>query len=185
MRTRTLAILLVVVAALLPTWFAATQAGHHVEEAGIDTDETAIRPLQEIIDTPNALTPAEVGVVIWVALGALLALLAGAHRFMAHGVRPSTDAPGEHPAWMDTEDRRVATAVGAVADNRGLLAIVALGLVVVAFSALTVTEFLTLARTQYAGVYVGGTFFGLAGLVIAYYGWFMPHVTVAEERYHD
>ncbi|MFB6114187.1 MAG: hypothetical protein ABEJ58_08835 [Halodesulfurarchaeum sp.] len=188
MRKRTVAILLVVAAVLVPTWFAAMQSGHHVEEVGIDTDETAIRPLQAIVETPNALTPAQVGVIVWIALGVLLGMLVVVHRFMDRGVRSADSTPladGGVPAWVTADDRRVVEYVGAVADDRGLAVVLALSIAVVSFSALTVTEFVTLARTQYVGVYVGGMFFGLAGLAVAYYAWFVPHVTVAEERYHE
>jgi len=195
MRTRTVGILLVVLVVLVPTWFAAVQGAEHAEEVGIDTETTDIRPLQSIVDTPEAFTPAQVGVVIWLALGVLVAVLMGVHRFMDHLVRPSgnprtTDeghpvADGGALSWFETENRWIAEYVGATESQQGLIVILALAALAVLLALLVVTEFFTLARTQYAGLYVGGLFLSLAGLTAAYYAWFMPHVHVAEERYHE
>ncbi|MFB6071066.1 MAG: hypothetical protein ABEJ76_08580 [Halanaeroarchaeum sp.] len=189
MRTRTVAILLIVAAALLPTWFAAMQGGEHAAAVGIDTSKTDIRPLQAPIDTPNAFTPAQVGVIIWIALGTLVGILIAVHRFMDHLVRPNADPErvpdGGSPSWFRTEDRWIAEYLGAAETDEGLYVILALTVATVVLSALVVVEFLTLARTQYFGFYVGGIFFSLAGMAAAYYAWFLPHVTVAEERYHE
>lgn len=189
MRTRTVAILLIVLVVLLPTWFAAIQTVEHAEEVGIDTEETDMRPLQSIVDTPEAFTPAQVGVVIWLALGALLAVLVGLHRFMDHMVRPSggpravTD--GGALDWFQTDHRWIAEYIGAAESDEGVFAILALSLLTVVLAALVIVEFFTLARTQYVGLYVGGIFLALAGMTAAYYAWFLPHVHVAEERYHE
>lgn len=189
MRTRTVAILLIVLVVLLPTWFAAFQTVEHAEEVGIDTEETDMRPLQSIVDTPEAFTPAQVGVIIWLALGALLAVLVGIHRFMDHMVRPSggpravTD--GGALDWFQTEHRWVSEYIGAAESDEGVFAMLALSLLTAVLAALVIVEFFTLARTQYFGLYVGGIFLALAGMAAAYYAWFLPHVHVAEERYHE
>ncbi|MFW6003783.1 MAG: hypothetical protein ACOCPT_05125 [Halanaeroarchaeum sp.] len=189
MRTRTIGILLIVLVVLLPTWFTAIQTVEHAEEVGIDAEQTDMRPLQSIVDTPEAMTPAQVGVVIWLALGGLLAVLVGFHRFMDHLVRP----PGGPRAvtdggaldWFQTEHRWVAEYVDAAESDEGVFAILALSALTVVLAVLLIVEFLTLARTQYVGLYVGGIFLALAGMTAAYYAWFLPHVHVAEERYHD
>lgn len=188
MRKRTVAILLIVAVVLLPTWFAALQGGEHVEEVGIDTSQTTIRPLQSVVHTPTALTPAQVGIIIWVALGLLLAVLVAVHRFVDHLARPSgtTATPdGGAVEWFETDHRWIAEYVPATESTEGLTVIVALSALVVVLAVLVVTEFTTLARTQYFGFYVGGIFLALAGLTAAYYAWFVPQVTVAEERYHE
>lgn len=189
MRTRTIGILLIVLVVLLPTWFAAIQPVEHAEEVGIDTTETDMRPLQSIVDTPNAMTPAQVGVVIWLALGVLMAVLAGFHRFMDDLVRPGngpkTVADGGPLDWFQTDHRWITEYLGPRESDEGVLVILALSAMTVILSALVVVEFFTVARTQYVGLYVGGLFLGLAGMTAAYYAWFMPHVHVAEERYHD
>lgn len=189
MRTRTVAILLVVVVVLVPTWFAAAQPVEQAEEVGIDTGTTDMRPLQSIIDTPQVFTPAQVGVVIWLALGALLAVLMAFHRFMANMVRPSggpsTISDGGTYPWFQTENRWLGEYIEASESQLGLLVVLTLSVLTVVLSVLVVTEFFSLARTQYVGLYVGGIFLSLAGLTAAYYAWFMPHVHVAEVRYYD
>ncbi|MFW5905420.1 MAG: hypothetical protein ACOCUO_01070 [archaeon] len=189
MRKRTIGILLIVLVALLPTWYAAAQPVEHVEEVGIDTEETDMRPLQSIVDTPEAFTPAQVGVVIWLALGALIGVLVAFHRFMDHMVRPASGpdamADGGPQGWFKTEHRWIAEYVGPAESDEGVFAILALMVLTVMLSVLVVVEFLTLARTQYFGLYVGGLFLALAGMTAAYYAWFLPHVHVAEERYHE
>jgi hypothetical protein len=189
MRKRTIGILLIVLVALLPTWYAAAQPVEHAEEVGIDTEETDMRPLQSIVDTPEAFTPAQVGVVIWLALGVLIGVLVAFHRFMDHMVRPSggpdTMADGGAHGWFQTDHRWIAEYIGPAESDEGVFVMLALMAVTVALSVLVIVEFLTLARTQYFGLYVGGIFLALAGMSASYYAWFMPHVHVAEERYHD
>lgn len=189
MDARTIAIVLVVLAVLAPTWFAAVQSpGEHPGEVEIDTTETDMRPLQSIVDTPEEFTPAQVGVIIWIALGLLTILLAGFHRFM-HGPGapdPGTDTAGEEArSWFTTDSRWIAEYAGAAESADGLRVILAIIAATVAFAVLALVEFSTLARTQYVGLYVGGMFLTLAGGVAAYSAWFVPHVVVAEERYHD
>jgi hypothetical protein len=188
MHARTLAIGLVVLAVLVPTWFAAAQpAGEHAGEVEIDTTQTDMRPLQSIVDAPGAFTPAQVGVVIWIVLGVLAVLLAGFHRFMhgpADGDPDGTVEERDVASWFRTDHRWIAEFVPAEATAAGLWVVLALIVAAVAFSALTIIEFATLARTQYVGLYVGGIFLTLAGAVAAYSKWFVPHVVVAEERYH-
>lgn len=188
MDARTIAIGLVVLAVLAPTWFAAVQSpGEHPGEVEIDTTETDMRPLQSIVDTPEEFTPAQVGVIIWIALGLLTLLLAGFHRFM-HG--PGSPAQGSGASddgirsWFRTDSRWIAEFVGPAESADGLWVILATVAATVAFAVLAIIEFSTLARTQYVGLYVGGMFLTLALGVAAYSAWFMPHVVVAEERYH-
>ena len=188
MQTRTIALALIVLAVLAPTWFAAVQpTGEQAGEVEIDTTQTDMRPLQSILDTPEEFTPAQVGVIIWIALGLLAVLLAGFHRFM-HGSRiadPDRVATGDGVrSWFRTDSRWIAEFVAAEESSDGLWVIVTLIAATVAFALLAILEFATLARTQYVGLYVGGMFLTLAGGVAAYSAWFMPHVIVAEERYH-
>ncbi|MFB6134412.1 MAG: hypothetical protein ABEJ55_05440 [Halanaeroarchaeum sp.] len=189
MRVRTIGILLIVLVALLPTWYAAAQTVEHPEEVGIDTEKTDIRPLQSIVDTPQAFTPAQIGVVIWLALGVLVGVLAAFHRFMERLVRPSSGpaarTDGGTYSWFRSDRRWVAEYVGPAESDEGVFVLLGLAATVVALSVLVVVEFLTLARTQYFGLYVGGIFLAFAGMIAGYYAWFLPHVRVAEERYHE
>ncbi len=79
--------LLLVVAVLLPTWYVALHGEPPSEQIEIDQSVTEMRPLQEIVDTPEKLAPSQVGVIVWVALFALVGVLAAVHRFMDTAVR--------------------------------------------------------------------------------------------------
>ncbi len=61
-------------------WFVALHGEPPSEEVEIDQSVTEMRPLEEIIDTPNKLAPSQVGVIVWVALFGLVAVLAAVHR---------------------------------------------------------------------------------------------------------
>lgn len=199
MRTKLVVIALVVGAVLLPTWYVASQGEPPSEEIEIDQSVTEITPLDGFIDTPNKLSPSQVGVIVWVALFALLGVLAFFHRFMNRAARPSqgvgtggasndaetaTDGGRATFSWLETENRWVVEYVPSTDAIEGLLAMGALTALTIAFAALFTGEYLTLARTQYFGVYAFGMFMSLAGLTVSYYAWFMPHVEVAERRGH-
>ncbi|WP_459192023.1 hypothetical protein [Halosimplex sp. J119] len=206
MRSRTLVIVLVLLAVLLPMWFVAIQGEPPSEEIAIDHSASEIRPLDGFVDTPNKLSPSQVGVIVWVALLALLGVLAFFHRFMDRLARPaggesaavadggvaSGDAPSESRSdggivtfpWIETDDRWVVEYHDASDAIEGLVAMGGLTVLTIAFAALFTGEYLTLARTQYFGVYAFGMFMSLTGLTVSYYAWFMPHVEVAERRDH-
>jgi len=183
----------VVLAVLLPTWFVAIQGEPPSEEVRIDHSVTEIRPLDGFVDTPNKLSPSQVGVIVWVALFALVGLLSVFHRFMNEAARPNANpdvaaadggANAAGVTWFDTDDRWVveyAPSSGALA---GLVAMGGLTVLTIVFATLFTAEYLTLARTQYFGVYAFGMFMSLTGLTVSYYAWFMPHVEVAERREH-
>lgn len=188
MQKETLLLLVLLGLVLAPMWFAAAQpTGDHVGEAEIDTSATDMRPLQTIVETPQEFTPAQVGIIIWIALGLLTALLAVFHRAM-HGSHASPDskAPdgGHSMPWLETETRSIVSFISPTESADGLYVILGLIAATVAFSLLAIIEFSTLARTQYIGLYVGGIFFTLAAATAAYSAWFLPDITVAEERYH-
>ncbi|WP_336037253.1 hypothetical protein [Halobacterium yunchengense] len=193
---RTLVVGLVVLAVLLPMWFVAAQGEPPAEEVRIDQSVSDIRPLDGFVDTPNKLSPSQVGVVVWVALFALVGVLAGFHRFMNRAARPGTGADAaatDRPAadggtasspWIETEDRWLVEYHPSSDAIEGLVAVGGLTALTITFSALFVGEYLTLARTQYFGIYAFGMFMSLTGLTVSYYAWFMPHVEVAERRDH-
>jgi hypothetical protein len=203
MRRETLVIALVVLAVLLPMWFVALHGEPPSEEIEIDRSVTEMRPLDGFVDTPNKLSPSQVGVIVWVALFALFGVLAAAHRFMNEAVRPDDDvdptvvSDGGQAAvdsggnrtdvglpWFDTDRRWVVEYHDASDAVEGILAMGGLTILAIVFAALFTGEYLTLARTQYFGVYAAGMFLSLAALTVAYYAWFMPHVEVAERRGH-
>jgi hypothetical protein len=192
MRRNTILIVLLVTAVLLPMWYVALHGEPPSEEIAIDESVTDLRPLEGPIDTPNKLSPSQVGVVVWVALFGLVGVLAGAHQFMNRAVRPPEDAPvadgGQLTAslpWLESDNRWVVEYHDASDAIEGLVAMGGLTVLSIVFAALFTGEYLTLARTQYFGLYATGMFLSLALSTVAYYAWFMPHVEVAEYRRHD
>jgi hypothetical protein len=203
MRRGTIVVVLVVSAFLLPTWYVASQGEPPSEEIAIDGSVSEIRPLDGFVDTPNKLSPSQVGVIVWVALLVLLGVLAFFHRFMNSAARPAggTDGVGGEesvdgtaPAatdggvasfsWLETDERWIVEYAPASDAMPGLIAMGLLTVLTIAFAALFTGEYLTLARTQFFGIYAFGMFMSLAGLTVSYYAWFMPHVEVAERRDH-
>lgn len=207
MDRRTIAILLIVLAVLLPTWYVGLHGEPPSEEVRIDQSVSEMQPLEGFLDAPNKLSPSQVGVIVWVALLGLLGAMAFFHRFMNRAARPDPsggpddateaaatdggglDAPSEGPSrptfpWLETEDRWVVEYHDASDAIEGLVAMGGLTVLAVVFSALLTAEYLTLARTQYFGVYAFGLFMSLLGSTVSYYAWFMPHVEVAERRDH-
>ncbi|MFC6976118.1 hypothetical protein ACFQL1_17760 [Halomicroarcula sp. GCM10025709] len=192
MRRNTILIVLLVTAVLLPMWYVALHGEPPSEEIAIDESVTDLRPLEGPIDTPNKLSPSQVGVVVWVALFGLVGVLAGAHQFMNRAVRPPDEAPVADGGqltpslpWLESDNRWVVEYHDASDAIEGLVAMGGLTVLSIVFAALFTGEYLTLARTQYFGLYATGMFVSLALSTVAYYAWFMPHVEVAEYRRHD
>jgi hypothetical protein len=191
MNRRTLVIVLLVLAVLLPMWFFALQGEPPSAEIAIDRSVSEISPLDGFVDTPTKLSPSQVGVIVWVALFGLVGVLAFFHRFMNRAARP---ADGEDATvadggvvdlpWLETESRWVVKYHPSSDAIEGLVAMGGLTVLTITFAALFTGEYLTLARTQYFGLYAFGMFMSLTGLTVSYYAWFMPHVEVAERRGH-
>ncbi|WP_152042443.1 hypothetical protein [Salinigranum salinum] len=203
MRRGTVVVVVVVAAVLLPMWFVASQGEPPSEEIAIDQSVNEIRPLDGFVDTPNKLSPSQVGVIVWVALLVLLGVLAFFHRFMNRAARPTersgnggvTPRSGRESetapdggtvgrSWLVTEDRWIVEYAPASDAIEGLLAMGLLSVLTIVFAALFTGEYFTLARTQYFGIYAFGMFMSLTGLTVSYYAWFMPHIEVAERREH-
>lgn len=186
MDPRTVGVLLVILAVLVPTWAVAMQpVGDHPGQVEIDTSQTDMRPGQTFLPTPTEFTPAQVGVIIWIALGLLTAALGFVHRRMHGAGDPGSDHDETASSpWLRTDHRWIVESVPPLESAAGLSVVLGLIAASVALSVLTVLEFLTLARTQYVGLYVGGIFLTLAGATAAYSAYFLPDVTVAEDRYH-
>ena len=210
MDRRTIAILLIVLAVLLPTWYVGLHGEPPAEEVRIDQSVSEMQPLGEFVDAPNKLSPSQVGVIVWVALLGLLGAMAFFHRFMNRAARPDAsggspgdtaeataadggEGPGGPPTdaatratfpWLETEERWIVEYHDASDAIEGLVAMGGLTVLAIVFAALLTAEYLTLARTQYFGVYAFGLFMSLLGSTVSYYAWFMPHVEVAERRDH-
>ncbi|MUW14426.1 hypothetical protein GJ633_06910 [Halorubrum sp. CBA1125] len=190
MTRQRLVLVLLVAVVLLPMWFVAMQGEPPSEDVALDQSVSDIRPLDGFVDTPTKLSPSQVGVIVWVALLGLLGVLTAFHRFMNELARPDGDARpaadgGEVDlSWLETDDRWI---VGYDPPSDSLWGFIAMGgltALTIVFAALFTGEYLTLARTQYFGVYAFGMFMSLTGLTVSYYAWFMPHVEVAERRDH-
>ena len=207
MDRRTIVLLLVVLAVLAPTWYIGLHGEPPSEEVRIDQSVSEMQPLEGFVDTPNKLSPSQVGVIVWVALLALLGAMAFFHRFMNRAARPDTSSggspdvtatdggegidvpPAERPnqltfPWFETENRWVVEHTDASDAIEGLIAMGGLTVLAIVFAGLLTAEYLTLARTQYFGIYTFGLFMSLMGSTVSYYAWFMPHVEVAERRDH-
>lgn len=194
MRRNTLVIGALIVTVLLPMWFVALHGEPPSEEIAIDESVTDVRPLEGFVDTPNKLSPSQVGVVVWLALFALVGVLTAVHRFMNDAVRPPDDADARVVEadggaitlpWLETDRRWIVEYHGASDAIEGLIVMGGLTVLAIVFAALFTGEYLTLARTQYFGLYATGMFTSLALSTVAYYAWFMPHVEVAEHRGHE
>ncbi|MFC7020669.1 MULTISPECIES: hypothetical protein [Haloarcula] len=191
MRRNTILIALLLTTVLLPMWYVALHGEPPSEEIAIDESVSELRPLEGFVDTPNKLSPSQVGVIVWVALFALVGVLAGVHQFMNRAVRPPddaepvTDGGSVSLPWFQTEHRWVVEYHDASDAIEGLVVMGGLTVLSIVFAALFTAEYLTLARTQYFGAYATGMFLSLALSTVAYYAWFMPHVEVAEIRGHD
>ncbi|WP_267643804.1 hypothetical protein [Haloarchaeobius amylolyticus] len=192
MRRGTIVIAVIIALVLLPMWYVALHGEPPSEEIEIDQSVSEMRPLQEIVDTPNKLSPSQVGVIVWVALFGLVGVLTAVHRFMNEAVRPDDSADAAVAdggqvglPWFDTEERWVVEYHDASDAVEGIVAMGGLTILAIVFAALFTGEYLTLARTQYFGVYAAGMFTSLALLTVSYYAFFMPHVEVAERRGHS
>ncbi|WP_018258501.1 hypothetical protein [Halomicrobium katesii] len=191
MRRNTILIVLLIAAVLLPMWYVSLHGEPPSEEITIDESVTDIRPLDGFVDTPNKLSPSQVGVIVWVGLFGLLGALTAVHRFMNDAVRPPDDAEAVADGgtvslpWLETDERWIVEYHDATDAIEGLAAMGGLTVLAIAFAALFTGEYLTLARTQYFGVYAAGMFLSLALSTVAYYAWFMPHIEVAEHRGHE
>lgn len=193
MRRNTILIVAMIATVLLPMWYVSLHGEPPSEEIAIDESVTDIRPLDGFVDTPNKLSPSQVGVIVWVALFALFGALAAVHQFMNDAVRPPDDAGAEAVAdggqvslpWLETDERWIVEYHDASDAIEGLVAMGGLTVLAIVFAALFTGECLTLARTQYFGIYAAGMFLSLALSTVAYYAWFMPHIEVAEHRGHD
>lgn len=95
-----------------------------------------------------------------------------------------TDGGANPSSWFRTDERWLVEYHDATDSTEGLVVMAGLTVFAIVFSALFTGEYLTLARTQYFGLYATGLFLSLAALTVAYYAWFMPHVEVAEKREH-
>lgn len=189
MKRETKVIVSIIALVLIPMWFIGLQGEPPSEEVEIDQTVSDIRPLGGIIDTPNKLSPSQVGVIVWAALFVLIGVITWVHRFMNRAVRPTSSGDDIEDApswpWLRTENRWIVKYYQESATDDGVIVTGALTVLTIVFAALFTGEYFTLSRTQFFGLYATGMFLSLAGLTVAYYAWFLPHMEVAENRKHE
>lgn len=200
MRREWLVIWGVIAAALVPMWAVGAYGETAAGEMALDYTVSEIYPLDGFLDAPEKLSPSQVGVIVWIALLGTFGAIAGVHRFMQELVRPEEGTEptpeaaadgGSRPtaertaefSWLTAENRRIVAYEEPSDGVEGLVAMGGLTVLAIVFATLFTGEYLTLARTQYFGLYAAGMFLALALSTVAYYAWFMPHVEVAERRH--
>lgn len=184
-------ILLLIGAVLAPMWYVALSSGGTNQRIVLDANEEEIAPTETFIPSPREVNENVAGVITWIALFALVGMILYTHRFIHRmGRQPepaATDGGGIRrrlPPYVETETRWLVDVWPASEATRGLVSLGLLSWATVVFAALLVWEGLTLARTQFVGVYAGMMFLSLAVTVAVYSTYFMTSVTVAERRAH-
>ncbi|MFB6073894.1 MAG: hypothetical protein ABEJ89_02650 [Haloarculaceae archaeon] len=198
MRRETVAIVLLVAVVLLPMWYVAMTSGTESggPSLGTGADPVAVNtsarldPTGKYLPSPTEVGVNEAGVLTWVALLGMVAVMVGAKRFVDRiggvrdAIRPTDDGVVTVPPYLEAADRRIIEYVPATNDWGGLVIVGVLSWAAVSFAGLLVFEGFTRARTQFLGTYAGMLFVTLALLVMAYVAYFVPSVTVAESREH-
>ena len=186
---------------LLPLWYVALASGSSAGAISLGTETTpvavnasahAFAPTQRFLTSaPIEVGTTQAGVVTWVALLGLVAALVLSFRFIDRlGGRGTTDMARSGPtsisvpSFLVKEDRRILEYIWPPATRAGLLAIGALTWAAFVLTSLLIYEDLTLARTQFLGLYLGGLLLTLALIVVVYAAYFVPHISVIERREH-
>ncbi|MFB6179742.1 MAG: hypothetical protein ABEI77_08470 [Halorientalis sp.] len=202
MRRETALIILVIAVVLMPMWYLALASGteHHGiglgtggPAIGVNTTKSGINPTGTFIPRPTEVSPNQAGVISWVALFVLVAFLVSFRKFVDRiGESPDrviADGGGESagtdrfPSYMTRGTRRIIEYWPAEASKSGLYVIAVLSWTTVLFAGLLILEGIGKARTQFIGIYAFMLFVSLAMMATCYYAYFIPAVTVAEERH--
>jgi len=198
-RRATAIIVVLLAVGLVPLWYVALVAGSASGSVSLGTGAAPVAvnasahsfaPTSGFVGGLVEVGTTQAGVVTWIALLVLVGGLVAAFRFIDHlGGRGDVDrrrssAPITVPSFFVRENRRVLEYVRPPSTRVGLLAIGGLAWAAFTLTSLLVYEGVTLARTQFLGLYLGGLFVVLALLVMTYAAYFVPHVTVVETREH-
>lgn len=201
MRRSTAIILVVIAAGLLPLWYFALVAdtatgtvslGTGAQPVAVNASAHAFTPTARfLVSAPVEVGSTQGGVVSWIALLVLVACLVACFRFIDHLGGRGEDAVRSGgldvvrvPSFLLKEDRRLLEYIWPPSTRAGLLSIGVLTWAAVTLAGLLVFEGVTLARTQFLGLYLGGLLLVLALLVMVYAAYFVPHITVVEPREH-
>lgn len=174
---------------LAPMWYFALASGEPTAGVQLQSDDdTAIAPTETFIPTPTEINSNVSGVVTWVALFVLVAMIVYTRRFtervghVPEAIRP--DGGSALPSWLIADHRQVLAYWPAKAPSVGLATLAILTWTVVAFAALLAWEGLNYARTQFLGIYMGMMLLSMGIWMAVYITWFIPSITVAEQREH-
>ena len=201
MRRETALIVVLLAIGLLPLWYVALVAGTSTQTVSlgtgaapvaVNTSAHAFTPTARFLtNAPTEVGTTQAGVVTWVGLLVLVAGLILSFRFIDHlgGRREVSDSPSHSspvrvPSFLLKEDRSILEYVPSPSTRPGLLAVGALTWVAFVLTGLFIFEGVTLARTQFLGLYLGSLLLTLALLVVVYAAYFVPHITVVETREH-
>ncbi|MFB6196493.1 MAG: hypothetical protein ABEI80_10005 [Haloplanus sp.] len=192
MRIEREAVLIVVLIALVltPMWYFALASGEPTAGVTLKSETGSIAPTETFLPTPKEVNSNVSGVVTWLALFALVAMIVYTRRFTERvGHAPDSIRPDGGsailPSWLTAGDRRVLSYWPARMPRAGLLTLALLTWAVVVFAALLAWEGLHYARTQFLGVYMGMMCLSMGIWVAVYTTWFVPSITVAERREHS
>lgn len=184
----TILIVVLIGLVLAPMWYFALASGEPTPGVQLQSDsDTEIAPTETFLPTPTEVNTNVSGVVTWLALFVLVAMIVYTRRFTER-VGRATDVlrlnDAVLPSWLTSEDRSVLSYWPARTPSAGLITLGLLTWAVVAFAGLLTWEGLNYARTQFLGIYMGMMLLTMGVWMAVYTTWFMPSITVAEQREH-
>ncbi|AWB27461.1 hypothetical protein [Halococcoides cellulosivorans] len=193
MRRETVVIALLIGAVLLPMWALTIETGHNsFEEIAVQPAEnSSLAPTAGFLPTPTEVSVYVSGVLSWLGVFAIFGFLAFQVRFVdrigragepQHG--SADDLPGV-PSFVESEFREIVAYWPARADLAGVALVGLFAFLTVLFATLFAVETLGAARLQFLGLYAALGSFSLAELVVCYTTYFLPSITVAEQRDHS
>ncbi|MFB6179815.1 MAG: hypothetical protein ABEI77_08835 [Halorientalis sp.] len=207
----TAVILVLIAIVLVPTWAFALASASPSHEVVLNGSSTAIAPTETFLPTPAQVDEYVAGVIVWVALLVLVAMIFYTHQFIrtvgraagasetaptttGQSAQPSSPdggttaestSPGPLPSYLRTPYRRVLEYWPARYSTPGMVSLTLFAWASVTFAALFGLEAMTWSRRQYLGIYAGMLFLSLGVLVAIYATWFVPDVVVAESVHPD
>ncbi|MFB6162339.1 MAG: hypothetical protein ABEJ86_02720 [Halococcoides sp.] len=192
MRRETIVIALLIGAVLLPMWALTIETGHNsFEEIAVQPSEhSSLDPTGSFLPTPTEVSVYVSGVLSWLGVGAIFGFLAFQVRFVDRigtagepRAGSADELPGV-PGFVETEFRDVVAYWPARADLAGVALVGLFAFLTVLFATLFAVETFGTSRLQFLGLYAALLSFSLAELIVCYTTYFLPSITVAEQRGH-
>lgn len=113
-----LVILLLIGVVLTPMWYFAIVSGDGAQTVVLDSSQGQIAPNETFLPTPKEVNENVAGVISWLALFGVVAMMYYTHRFIHRMGRTGESAPSEGPA-AETDGGRVADGAGAARRDGG------------------------------------------------------------------